>query len=88
MSNADKKVEIFRILPLIPLRLSKKILEKSKFFRGKNLVISSNNKNRHSYVQASSSNIKEILKIKEIFLNISLKKNKRNPQDHSMILVR
>jgi len=74
MSNAGKKVEISRIPPPILPRLCKNILEKSKFFKDKNPVINFNNKNRHSYTQVLFPNIKEILKIKDSFPNISSKK--------------
>ena len=73
MSNTGKKTEISRILPLILSRPSIKVLENLKFFykKDKNPAEYSNNKNRQSYTKALSSNIKEILKIKEIhkFIN-------------------
>jgi len=73
MSNTGKKNEISRILSLILSRSSIKVLENLKFFykKDKNLAEYSNNKNRQLYIQALSSNIKEILKIKEIhkFIN-------------------
>jgi len=70
------QVKIFEVLPSIPPRPSKKILKKSKLFQNKDKspIGNSNNKNRYSYTQALSSNVKEILKIKESFSNISLKK--------------
>ena len=44
--NTGKKAEIFRVLLLIPLRLSMKVLKKSKFFKNKckNPTNKSNNK--------------------------------------------
>ena len=76
MSNIGKKVEVSRVPSPISPRPSKEILKKSKFFQNKNKnpIGKSNNKNRQSYVQALFPNIKEILKIKESFPNISLKK--------------
>jgi len=72
ISNARKKTKVSKVTPSIPSRPSKKVLEKSKFYqkKGKKSVEASNTKNRQSYVQVLSSNIKEILKIKE---------NQRNP---------
>ena len=52
------------------------VLKKLKFFKkkGKNSANKSNNKNNWLYLQALFSNVKEILKIKENFSNIPLKK--------------
>jgi len=73
MSNVGKKAEFSRILSPISPRLSKKVLEKLKFFqkKGKKPVKISNTKNRQLYVQVSFSNIKKILKIKEIHKTIN-----------------
>jgi len=53
-------------------------LEKLKFFqkKSKNSKEDSNNKDSHLYIQASSPNIKEILKLKKNFPNLSSKKIK------------
>jgi len=56
--------------PPVPSRPTKEEMNKSNFHRknkGKNVP-------NHSYAQASSSNVKEILKIKESFLQLSNKK--------------
>jgi len=78
MSNTGKKTEVSKNFPLILPRLSKKVLENFQFFRkkSKKLAEISNTKNKQSYVQALSSNIKEILKIKENFPNLFSKKIK------------
>ena len=77
-SNIGKKAEITRVLPSIPPRPREEILKKSKFFKNKdkNPVEKYNNKDRQSYTQVSFPNVREILKIKENFPNISLKKVK------------
>ena len=56
----EKKVEIIKIPPPILSRLSKEILEKSKFFKRKDIKLkkNANLKNRWSYTQASTLNIK------------------------------
>ena len=76
--NSDKKADISRVLPSISLRPSKKVLVMLKYHKdkGKNLVKQVNTQNGWSYVQASLTNIKDIVKIKEIFLNLSTKKIK------------
>jgi len=69
-------VEISKIFPSILSYLSKKDLEKSKFFKekGKTNNIHGNKQKDQSYVQATSTNIKEIIKIKYNFPNLSTKK--------------
>jgi len=67
----EKKVNISRILPLIPSRPSKSILAKSKSYN-KNPSLSSKSKpNIKSYVQVSKDNISKIIKIKEVFSKLS-----------------
>ena len=44
--------------------------------KGKNLVKQVNTQNGWSYVQVSLANVKDIVKIKEIFMNLSTKKIK------------
>jgi len=60
MTIKGKKVEIIKISPPILSRLSKEILEKSKFFKKKDIKLkeNANLKNRWSYAQASTLNIK------------------------------
>ena len=57
-------------LPLVPLRLSREKLNKYKFYKKKK----DKNTSQWSYVQAFSANIKEILKIKKYFSQLSDKK--------------
>jgi len=80
-----EKCEISRFLLLISLRLSKKVLEKSKLFKGKNNKINhkENAQKGQSYAQVLASNINEIMKIKDSFPNLSPKEihkmvNKKN----------
>jgi len=70
-------VEISRVSLLISPRPSRKVLEKSKFFKGKDkmTIKNINTQNRWLYVQISS-NIKKIIKIKENFPSLSFKKIK------------
>ena len=76
MSKLTKEVNISRIPPLIPLRLSKKVLEKFKFYKGKDKASESQSKvpKEYSYAQASKSTINDIVKIKDNFSNLSAKK--------------
>jgi len=76
--NSGKKADISRVPPSIPLRPSKKVLVMLKYYKdkGKNLVKQVNTQNGWSYVQVSLANVKDIVKIKEIFMNLSTKKIK------------
>lgn len=70
----EKKADISRIPSPIFSRPSKSVLAKSKFYKKNQsltLELKSNNK---SYVQASKSNISEIIKIKEAFSKLSSNK--------------
>jgi len=69
-------VEISNLPSPIPSIPSKKELEKSKYHskKGKKSTNNANNENRCTYAQASSLNVKKVPKIKENFLNLSLKK--------------
>ena len=87
-SSKDKQIP----LP-IPLRSSKSVLAKSKFFK-KNLPFNSASKsNEWLYVQISKDNIKEIVKIEENFPKLSSHKvmkiykviNNMNQKDKSKI---
>ena len=73
-SNPGEQAIIFRIPPPIPPRLSKKVLEKSKFYKKIMNSSSTTPQTNQLYAQASKSNIKNIIKIKENFLNLSAKK--------------
>ena len=64
LDKPGKRLNIFRISSPISLRLSKKILEKLKFYKNKGKIDRKKQKNQ-SYAQVSSSNVKEIMKIKE-----------------------
>lgn len=77
-TNPEKKANISRIPSSIPPRLSKKVLEKSKFYKGKGKTSESQNniQNRCSYAQVFKSNIKYIVEIKDNFPNLSAKKIK------------
>ena len=77
--NREKKIEIIRISPSISLRTSKETLKKSKFFekKGKKVAETNSNKDSQFYAQATFLYIREILKIKENFPNLSLKKVKK-----------
>jgi len=71
------KLVKFSDIPCLVLpRLIKVELNKPKYHEtnSKKSQNQTNNKERHTYVQASSPNIKDILKIKENFYNLSLKK--------------
>ena len=78
--NTGKKAEITKVLVMlsIPSRPSEDTLKKLKFYqnKSKNMTGKNINKNNCLYVQATSSSISEIPKIKENFPNISLKKIK------------
>jgi len=76
INNPGKCAKISRIPSPVLSKLSKEVLSKSKIFnkKDKKPVKNSNTKKGQLYVQASLSNIKEILKIKENFLSLSTKK--------------
>jgi len=68
--NPGKLANISRIPSSIPLRSSKKVLEKSKFYKLKAsffIFLSSFSSKEHSYAQVSQNNIKDIVKIKDNF---------------------
>jgi len=62
-----KQASIFKILPPISPRPSKNILAKSKYYKKHQSTDSNSNFNKLSYAQVSKSNIKNIIKIKEVF---------------------
>ena len=69
-------MEISKVLSLIPSKPSKKVLEKSKYFKEKNKMPTKNinTQSKQLYMQVFSANIKEIVKIKENFSNLLSKK--------------
>ena len=67
----EKQANISQVPLPISLRPSKSILEKSKLFKKKNINKSTS---IHSYTQVPKDDIKEIMKIKEAFLNLSVNK--------------
>ena len=70
-----KVAEVIKISSSIPVHLHKEILEKSKFFGKDNKSMKTVNTNvRKSYAQATSSNISNILKLKENFPSLPAKK--------------
>jgi len=70
-----KVVEIVKLSPPIPVCLPKKILDKSKVFGKDNKSMKTVNTNvRNSYAQVTSSNISDILKLKEKFPSLLAKK--------------
>ena len=75
----EEKAKISRILLLILLRLSKKVLENLEFFKEKNNKINykENAQKRQSYIQVSALNINKIMKIKDSFSKLSSKKIKK-----------
>ena len=76
-SNFGKQANVSRVpLPISP-KLSKKVLEKLKIYKGKTNLSFISTQSGQSYTQASKSNINDIIKIKENFLNISTKKFKK-----------
>jgi len=77
--KSNKQVNVSRISSPISSRLSKIVLEKSKFYKFKMTFFSSssNSLSSHSrclYTQISKNNIKNIVKIKKTFSNLSAKK--------------
>jgi len=71
LTNPDKKADISKILPLRP---SKKILAMYYKDKEKNLVKQANIQNGWSYAQVFLASVKNIVKIKEMFLNLLTKK--------------
>ena len=65
-----KKTEVSRIPSLLFSRLSKTILDKSKFYK-KNQSANGNNR---TYTQASKNNVDNIIKIKDTFSKLLAKK--------------
>ena len=75
--SKGKTAEIIRLPPPILAHLSKKVLEKSKFFgKRKNTITKTKINTRQSYAQVANLKITNILKLKENYLNLSVKKIK------------
>ena len=79
LANSGKLANIYRIPPSIPLRPSKKVLVKSKFYKEKDkasgIVLKKTSK-KQSYIQIFKSNIEKVIKIKNNFPSLSSKKIK------------
>ena len=76
-SNFGKQANVSRVSFSISLRLSKKVLEKSEFYKGNVNSSPIAIQNSQLYAQVSKSCIKDIMKIKENFPNLSTKKIKK-----------
>ena len=76
--QTDKPASFVKILPPILAKTSKEVKEVSKFFK-KNSQLIEKKDIKKSYIQtlSTSSNTKEILKIKIKFLNLQAKKLKK-----------
>jgi len=72
--NSNKQVNISRVPSSITLRLNKKVLEKSKFYKHNVNSSPTATQNGWSYAQAFKSYIKNIMKIKGNIPNLSTKK--------------
>ena len=84
LSKSGIKADVSRISPPIPPRPSKKFLEKSKFYKGKEKADNSQSGTQSgcSYAQVSRMNIKNIMMIKNNFPNLSTKKIE---EDHKVL---
>jgi len=69
--DTGKQASISRIPPPISSRPSKSVLAKSKFYKTNSSSSMSFKPIGQSYAQAFQKNIKDIVKIKENFLNLS-----------------
>ena len=75
--SKNKSMEIIKLSPLIPVRLPKEILKKSKFFKKIHKIVEkAKPNNKPLYAQASSPKVSKILKIKENFLTYLQKRLK------------
>ena len=70
----DKPTSFVKLPSLIPAKISKEVNEISKFFKKDNQLIKKKD-TKESYVQVSSSttNMRAVLKIKEMFPNLQAK---------------
>ena len=98
--DTNKPARIEKISPLIPAKSLKEVKEISKYFKPIIPTKNNNSKNK-SYAQASktSSNTKEVLKIKEAFLSLKAKNidniqkiingnNNSKPKPHINIIIK
>ena len=84
-SSTNKKVEVVKLSPSIPICPSKEVLEKSRLFgKGKRKKSMSMNKvpQKQSYTQVAGLSILDILKLKENYLNLPAKKIKKYLENH------
>ena len=73
--SKSKVAEIIKLPPFISIHLSKKVLEKSKFFgKDKNSIIKTKITTRKSYAQTTNPKVSDILKLKKNYLNLLAKK--------------
>ena len=73
-SVKDKQANISRIPLSISPKPSKNILAKSKFYKKNQILTLNFQLNKYLYTQASKSNVKDIVKIKNIFPKLSANK--------------
>jgi len=76
ISENRKQANVSKVSLLVLPRPSKIILAKSKYYKKKPSFSLSPTNNSQLYVQVSKNYIKDIVKIKENFLNLSAKKIK------------
>jgi len=83
IKKTDKLVSFIKLFSLISVKTSKEVKEISKFFKKISQLIKKKG-TKKSYMQAlsTSSNTKEILKIKETFLKLQAKKSKKIINDN------
>ena len=75
--SKGKAAEIVRLPPPILAHPSKKVLEKSKFFgKRKNTITKTKMNTRQLYAQVANLKVTNILKLKENYLNLSVRKIK------------
>jgi len=84
-SSTNKKAEVFRLSPPIPICPSKEVLEKSKFFgkeKRKKSMYMNKIPQKQSYTQVAGLSILDILKLKGNYLNLPAKKIKKYLENH------
>jgi len=73
--SKDKPIEIIKLPPSIPAKLPKEILEKSKFFKkGYKSMEKVKSSTKLSYTQVSTPKVCDILKIKENYPSLPIKR--------------
>jgi len=73
-STKGKQASISKVPLPIPLRPSKSILAKSKYFKKSSTTNTDNKSTNYSYAQASKDSIKDIAKIKNNFMRLFTQK--------------